>query len=221
MQDRRHVAGISEPLPEGETLLWEGRPGLRSLVFHVLGTRFVVLYMLGLGAVALWMTISGRSLVGQLVMLGVLAAVLYGLLMLYGRMIVKSTTYAITDQRILIRKGIALDGVLNIPFSRVANLSWQQHGDGSGDIAIEMAGGRIAYFFLWPHARPWRFFRAQPSLRAIPEVAEVAETLRVAFLDFTEKGGEVSYQPGKARVRMMDEDDLVTADGPSGMEGRP
>ena len=38
----------------------------------------------------------------------------------------------------------------------------------------------LGYLLLWPHARPWRFSRPQPMLRALPGVAQVAETLAAA-----------------------------------------
>jgi hypothetical protein len=30
---------------------------------------------------------------------------------------------------------------------------------------------------LWPHARPWRMARAEPSLRAIPDAAHAGQIL--------------------------------------------
>ncbi len=50
--------------------------------------------------------------------------------------------------------------------------------NGAGDIALSLLSGqRIAYLVLWPHARPWKFKRCEPSLRAIPDAAVVAQIL--------------------------------------------
>ncbi len=212
MQDRRHVTGIGEPLPEGENVLWEGRPALRSLITHVLGARYILLYFIVLGAAALLLTLTGQGAAAHFIVLGAMAVVLQLLLVWFGRLITRGTTYAITSERVVIRKGIALPSVLNIPFTRIAGISWKQHRDGSGDIAIQMAGGRLPYWLLWPHARPWRLLRAQPSMRALTDVAEAAETLRTAFLAFQEAGGTVSWQHGKAQFQMRDELDEETAE---------
>ena len=50
--------------------------------------------------------------------------------------------------------------------------------DGSGDIPLALTpGNRIAWMLLWPHVRPWRMLKPEPTLRAIPDAADVAAIL--------------------------------------------
>ena len=58
----------------------------------------------------------------------------------------------------------------------------RQIGDGRGDIALRLGDEtRIAYFVLWPHARPWRLKSPQPMLRALPKASDVGRILAEAI----------------------------------------
>jgi len=56
------------------------------------------------------------------------------------------------------------------------------HRDGTGDIALSVRDEeRIGYLILWPHARPWRYARPEPSLRGLGDVDAVASLLSQAL----------------------------------------
>ena len=104
------------------------------------------------------------------------------LIALYAWAISRATTYTITDRRVVIRLGIALPMTINLPFSRIENASFHAASDGTGNIALELApGNKLAWFVLWPHARPWHMAKAQPTLRALPQVQGVAQLLARAL----------------------------------------
>jgi len=44
---------------------------------------------------------------------------------------------------------------------------------------------KIAYFHLWPHARPWRLAKPEPMMRCIPEANQVAALLTEAWMAST------------------------------------
>jgi hypothetical protein len=80
------------------------------------------------------------------------------------------------------RIGMALDLTLNLPFRQIANLDLRPYADGTGDLAVALAGqDRIGYLHLWPHARPWRFNRPEPMLRAVPDAGKVGAILAEAL----------------------------------------
>ena len=80
------------------------------------------------------------------------------------------------------RFGVAIPITVNLPFAQIANAALREHGDGTGDIPLTLAGKvRSSYLILWPHARPWHFSPPQPMLRAIPDAAKVARTLASAL----------------------------------------
>ena len=182
------VPGLPAPLPEGETILWQGAPAWRGMARHTMHTRGVTVYfgflivwgmIFGIadGSPALDIAISSARLVG-------LAAVAVGLLTLFAWLAARTTMYTITSHRLVMRIGIAFPIAIQIPYKRIQNASVRPWADGTRDIALSLLDGdKIAYFAIWPHARPWRFSRPQPSLRAVPEAAAaiLAEALAASL----------------------------------------
>lgn len=180
------VPGLPEPLPAGERILWQGAPRAAALAvraFHVrkVGAYFALLMAWraatdladGLGAAA-----AATSAIGLLPV----ALVAIGLLALLARATARSTLYTITDQRVVMRFGIALTMALNVPFRTIESAALRRHGDGTGDLPLALADGqRISYFVNWPHVRPGRRGKAQPMLRAVPDADRVAELLSAAL----------------------------------------
>lgn len=183
---RQGIAGLPGPLPEGETLLWQGIPQwwpLARQAFHVrkVAAYFAILVVWtivadladGLGAAAsighaAWLLLPAAAACG----------LLCGLAWLYSR----STIYTITNARVCVRYGIALPMTLNLPFSMIDGAELKRHADGTGDIPLSLASNqRLAYLALWPMARPWRLKRAQPMIRAISDPERVADILATAL----------------------------------------
>ena len=78
----------------------------------------------------------------------------------------------------VIRFGIALPITIQIAYPMIESAGVHVWPNGTGDIAvIADAGQRIGYVILWPHARPWKFAKAQPPCAAIPDAAAVAQIL--------------------------------------------
>jgi hypothetical protein len=44
---------------------------------------------------------------------------------------------------------------------------------------------KIAYFHLWPHARPWRLAKPEPMMRCVPDAKQVAALLTGAWMTST------------------------------------
>ncbi|SFG84408.1 photosynthetic complex putative assembly protein PuhB [Methylobacterium gossipiicola] len=173
--------GLPAPLPAGEHILWQGRPGSRALAVRALHVRLVGLWFAGL---ALWASVppvaEGRFrdaalAAGPTLAAGAGAMALLGLL---GWLSARTTTYTITNRRVVMRVGIALPMTLNLPLSLVAGAGCRHFSDGSGDLALAVKpGNRIAYLHLWPHARPWRVTQPEPMMRSVPDAAEVSAIL--------------------------------------------
>jgi hypothetical protein len=116
----------------------------------------------------------------------------------------RTTTYAITSRRVVMHIGIALPMTINLPFRTIESAGLRTFANGVGDIPLTLLGSdRIAYLQLWPHARPWRFNRTEPMLRAIPNATQVAAILSRALAEFT--GSPTSWQ-------------APTADAPASMK---
>jgi hypothetical protein len=181
--------GLPEPLPPGETLLWQGSPDWPQLARRAFHVRKLAVYF---GLLLSWRVAStladgggGMALARDLAVTLPLFGLGLGLVLLLAWMSARTTVYTLTDRRVVLRIGIVLTVTFNLPFARIEAAALRQEpGDprGHGDIALTLAAGeRIAYLHLWPHARPWQLKRPQPMLRALPDAAAVAQLLAQAL----------------------------------------
>lgn len=179
------VPGLPETPPEGERILWQGAPDWRSLLWRAFALRWVLVYFAALAAwraaemLAEGATASaiGASVLALLPLVAAVAAVLGLIAWLTAR----SSVYTLTTKRVAMRVGM-LTITFNIPYRWVSAARLKLYGDGTGDIALATSGEtRLAYLMLWPHARPWRFGKPEPALRAVPDAGHVAELLAQAL----------------------------------------
>ena len=176
------IPGLPERLPPGESLLWQGQPQGRGLTARALGLRAITWYFgallalqAGLGAY------HGAGLVqlgGGLVISGVIGLVGLGLLWSIGRAAARGAIYTITDKRVVMRVGIALPMILNIPFSVIESVARVTHADGTEDVVLRiLKPARISWIALWPHVRIASILHPEPMLRALPQAAGAAQIL--------------------------------------------
>ncbi len=178
------VEGLPERPPEGESILWQGRPQAWALARESLAIRWVAGYFALLivwrfGASAADMAVlPAMGTAVPFLVIGVLAcAILYGIAWVLAR----TTRYTITTARVAMRVGAALTVTMNLPYRQVEAAELDLARDGTGTIALRMSpGAKLSYLVLWPHVRPWRMARVEPALRAIPDAANVARILAEA-----------------------------------------
>ncbi len=175
------VEGLPEKPPEGEQILWQGRPDWWRLSVEALSVKWVAGYFVFL---AVWRFISvvdlmplGRA-AGAAVPFLMLGAVVCALLIAVAYVQARATMYTVTDARVVMRIGAALTVTLNLPYTQVGNAMLDLRKGGTGTIALDTLGEtRLSYLVCWPHVRPWHMRRAQPALRCIPEAETVAQLL--------------------------------------------
>ncbi|WP_112320682.1 photosynthetic complex putative assembly protein PuhB [Oceanibium sediminis] len=175
------IHGLEKKLPEDERILWQGRPGTLDLAVASMGLRGVLIYF---GILATWrglaLGLDGGAMAGLgavlwYVLAGAAAA---GVILLLARVLARTTVYTITSARVVMRIGAALTVNLNLPYKWIASADMAEAKNGSGSIHLTLKGDtRISYLVLWPHVRPWHIRVPQPSLRAIPNVRDVAGIL--------------------------------------------
>ena len=87
------------------------------------------------------------------------------------------------------RVGIVLTITFNLPYKSLKSADLKLYKDGTGDIPLQIATeDKIAYFHLWPHARPWRLAKPEPMMRCVPDAEQVAELLTEAWVASTRRG---------------------------------
>jgi hypothetical protein len=186
---------MGTPAPN-EKVLWKGRPNLGLLARSAFHTRTLGLYMAALIVIAL---VSGRNdaAIVAAVLGGALLAILYTLAWLCTR----STLYILTDTRMIMRIGMAIETRINIPLKQVTAAHFRPRSNGHGDIAFELAGDRIlGAVLLWPHMRPWHYNRPQPMLRAVPDAEALAQKIaevRSGFGEIERNLTEIKEAPAR------------------------
>lgn len=177
--------GLPEALPPGEHLLWQGSPDWRMLARDSLHWRKLAVYF---GLLLAWRVVSvvadggGFFEVARALAYGLPLALLgLGLVLLLAWLIARTAVYTITDRRVVMSIGVVLSVSFNLPLTQIAAADLRLRRDGSGDIALALAGPeRIAYLHLWPHARPWRLKQTQPMLRGLRDARAVGALLAQA-----------------------------------------
>lgn len=184
--DYEPTPGLPAELPDGESILWQGRPSGRAIARRALKTRWFAAYFVLLAA---WAVVAGYydglgtgGILFSVGVLGLLAAVLIGLCELYAWGVERTTFYTITTERVVMRVGVALSVTINLPFSQVESASHLAHDARTGDVGMKLKDGtRVSWLMLWPHARPFRFRNPEPTLRCVPDSGRVAGILANAL----------------------------------------
>lgn len=175
------VKGLPERPPEGEHVLWQGRPDWWALTRDALSLYWVAGYFVALFAwrfVTLADQVTLASAFRASFPFIILGSVVCVILLIVGVAQARATVYTITNRRVAMRIGAALTVTLNLPFTQIRNADLNLRRDGSGTVALDLLGDtRLSYLVCWPHVRPWVMRRTQPALRCIPEAEKVARLL--------------------------------------------
>ena len=176
------VPGLPEELPDGEKIVWQGAPAWRALarrVFRVHALAFYFAVLIAIHDAYQWTQgADPAALVTSVLWQLSLAAVALGILSAMALAYARSTVYTITNQRLVMRGGVAIPMMINIPWERVQAANLRLCRDGTGDIALQLvADRRVAYWALWPNARPWHFGNVQPMLRGVESPESVADAM--------------------------------------------
>ncbi|MEX6504835.1 photosynthetic complex putative assembly protein PuhB [Jiella sp. M17.18] len=194
-------------LPAGERILWQARPDWWRLALGAFRLRAIVAYFLVFALWRLGVTHHdtgswATGLADAAPMLPTLGVAI-GLVMLLSFLIARATSFTLTERRLVLRFGVALPAQLNIPLKDVDHAAVRLYADGSGDIPLTLPKkGRPSYFQLWPYARPWRFFSAEPMLRAVPDCAEAVRLIAGA-LAATQGGQRVAVPVPRERSERL------------------
>lgn len=181
------VHGLPAHLPEGEHVLWQGAPDWRRLALTTLWVKPILIWFGLLVTVRLVLQIgdgaSVTALAGTIAWAGLCAAASAGLFVWYARGVQKTTVYTITNRRIVMRIGVAIDKTVNLPFSKIVAAGHHLYGDSTGEIALTLSDdARIGFLVLWPHVRSAGKGRVEAVLKAIPQASSVSELLADAWL---------------------------------------
>ena len=174
------VEGLPEHLPEGETVIWQGRPTAAAMGKRVFHIRHLTLYfgllIAGHTVYRLMEGVSAAQVMGTLVWQSGLAATVLVLLTWLARAYAKSILYTLTSERLVIRSGVALPMMANIPIEQITAADMRVYRDGTGDILLKPDQDRKLYWvLLWPNVSAWYSRPIRPLLRGLAEPHRAAD----------------------------------------------
>jgi hypothetical protein len=178
--------GLPDHLPDGERLIWQGRPDWKRLAINAFHVRKVAVYFAAfIVGQPLWRLANGEDLSSALSAVPVLVACALAacsILLAIAYASAKTTRYTLTSKRALMKVGIALPVIINLPLRQIDGASFALTGGDCGTICFKTGGDvRLAYLLLWPHAKPWHYTSTQPAFRDIADVETVASRLAFAL----------------------------------------
>ena len=173
---------ILDAIPNGESILWKGRPSLWGFSWNLFGLKWITLYLSMLSIVSVarffasdfytafyvdFLPFFLSGIFASIILIGLAATQTY------------STVYIITENRVIIKTGAALSFLISMPFKKIKEVNLQKRGASIGTISFELLSEkRVPYISCWPSVRPWKFKRTQPAFSCIGSVDEVATILR-------------------------------------------
>jgi hypothetical protein len=178
--------GLPEPLPKGESILWQGAPDFADLAVRVFHMKKLAVYFVALmvvrGTYLYSLDASAITILAGVLLVAGLALTALGALGILAWLTARTTAYTLTDQRVVMRIGIVLTLTFNLPLKRIETAGLLLSRKGFGDIPLALSGGdRIGWLNLWPHARPWRIAKPEPMLRCVADAQTLATMLQKAW----------------------------------------
>ena len=175
------IPGLPEVPPEGETILWQGRPSVWALAKGAFKIHWIAIYFAVLAGWRILVSSASVPLTEAMlhaVPLGILGLICIGVLWALAFAQARAAMYTLTTHRVALRVGAALQMTLNLPYTWIENANLTVNRNGTGTIALQLRGEtRLSYLMTWPHVRPWRMAKTEPALRCIPEAGKVAQIL--------------------------------------------
>jgi Bacterial PH domain len=174
--------GLPDHLPDGERLIWQGKPNWKHLAVNAFQVRKVAIYfgaiILGQGVYKLLHGATPLEAAQSIPIIAALGLIACSMLLALAYASAKTSHYTLTNKRCLMKVGLALPVIINVPFRQVDGVAFATTSGTSGNICFKTAGEtRLAYLMLWPHCKPWYMAKPQPAFRDIPDVEVVAQKL--------------------------------------------
>jgi hypothetical protein len=200
------VEGLPDYLPEGETMVWQGRPTVAAMARRVFFIPHLALYfgllIAGHTVYRLMEGVSGVQVMGTFVWQAGLAATVLVLLAWLARSYAASVVYTLTSERLVIRSGVALPMMVNIPIEQITAADMRVYRDGTGDIVLTpVADRKLHWILLWPNVSAWYTRPIRPLIRGLADPHRAADAFAaVASQHYQVTAGEQVAVPVRVRT---------------------
>ena len=191
----QYIRGVPHALPEGEHILWQGAPEAGAIATHVFHWRLFVAYFAAM--IAIWVASTELAFSSPAFQAGLgirlgLSAIVVAIVFVLSRVVARTSWYAITSQRLVLRLGMVFEMSINIPFTILDSAGVGVFKDGTGQVVLTLTKpNRLAYIALWPHCRVFSINQPQPVLRGLREPQRIGTLLAQAVADASEVAARV------------------------------
>ncbi len=201
----RYIRGVPHALPDGEHLLWEAAPSAPLLARHVFHRAWVIAYfavMTSWWGINTFGSMPTNDFLMQLGVRVLLSLIVLGVVEFMARAVARTTVYAITSKRLVLKIGVVLPMTINLPLRLLQDAGIARFKDGSGQIALTLLpGDRLAYSALWPHCKVFKLNQPSPMLRGLPDPEKVGALLRDAILADNDAESVITTVPSQETAR--------------------
>lgn len=207
--EREPIPGLPAHLPEGEEIKWQGAPDQGAIAKNVLHRNKIAAYFIIVTAWKFGTTLydGGTMLaaVSSATFMIILGCIVMAMIWWFARAVERTTIYTITNQRVVMRFGVALPVTFNYPFKQVVSADVQHVGNDTGTIALSLKEHtKISWAILWPHARPWKLAKPEPAMRLVGDVNRVSQILAKQLTAYHEQ----QYIPTNLETEPSREEEL-------------
>jgi hypothetical protein len=173
---------LSENLPNGEQLVWQGQPERRALATRAMYLKYIAFYLVALIAARTgYLILDGESvatwsgmLVWQVLASAFVMLLIVGLAAVYSR----TTRYSLTNERLIIKTGAAITIHINLPLQQIIGADLREYSDDTGDITLQVSqADKLYWLLMWPNVRSWWVRPLRPVLRGLKDAPTVAHLL--------------------------------------------
>ena len=152
---------ILDAIPDGESILWKGKPSLWGFSWNLFGLKWIAAYLFILLMVSILRVFVSDFYTAFFVdFLPFFSSGVFASIILFGLAAVQtfSTVYVITEKRVIIKTGAALSFLISMPFKKIKGINLQKRRGSIGTISFELfSEKRVPYTSCWPSVRPWKF----------------------------------------------------------------
>ena len=173
---------LSENLPSGEQLIWQGRPERYALATRAMYLKFIAFYLVALIAARTgYLVVAGEPvatwsgmLIWQMLASAFVMLLIVGLATVYSR----TTRYSLTNERLIIKTGAAITIHINLPLQQIIGADLREYSDDTGDITLQVSqADKLYWLLMWPNVRSWWVRPLRPVLRGLKDAQAVAHLL--------------------------------------------
>ena len=184
---------VRKSVPNNEKIYWNGEPSWISFGYQVFGIKYLIFYFILSALYSVSQLGSVFSFIAFLVFYmpflisGAFAA---AILFVLAYIVACHTSYAITEKRIVIKTGVALVFLLNVPLKNIISIDKQRLAGGRGNLSFEARSKkRIPFVSCWPSVKGGSFVQPIPAFRSISNIEEIG----VLITKLAEKTNENRY----------------------------